>query len=51
MTVHVPKEWIVVSSIKNELGAVSTPDDGGTTDKTIFIKGTNELGSVRITRV
>ena len=51
MTVHVPKEWIVVSSIKNELGAVSTPDDGGTTEKTIFIKGTNEFGSVRITRV
>ncbi|MBO5039864.1 MAG: hypothetical protein J6L23_01835 [Clostridia bacterium] len=50
MTIHVPKEWNIVTNIKNELGAVSASEEEGTTDKTIFINGKNELGSVRITR-
>ncbi|MBE6582078.1 MAG: hypothetical protein E7648_02290 [Ruminococcaceae bacterium] len=50
MTIHVPKEWNIVTNIKNELGAVTASEEEGTTDKTIFINGKNELGSVRITR-
>ncbi len=50
MTIHVPKEWNILTNIKNELGAVTASDEQGTTDKTIFINGKNELGSVRITR-
>ena len=50
MTINVPSEWNIVTNIKNELGAVSASEEEGTTDKTIFINGKNELGSVRITR-
>lgn len=50
MTINVPKEWNIVTNIKNELGAVTASEEEGTTDKTIFINGKNELGSVRITR-
>ncbi len=50
MTINVPKEWNIVADLKAELGTVFVPDDEGTTDKTIFIKGKSELGSLRITR-
>lgn len=51
MTIHVPSELRIVSSISNELGSVSEPEDKGSGDKIIRITGSNELGSLRITRV
>ncbi|MBQ7779311.1 MAG: hypothetical protein IJ404_02350 [Clostridia bacterium] len=51
MTINVPKEWNIVTNIKNELGAVTASEEQGTTDKTLFINGKNELGAVNIKRV
>ncbi|MBQ8254351.1 MAG: hypothetical protein IJY94_02475 [Clostridia bacterium] len=51
MTIHVPSELRIISSISNELGSVSEPEDKGSGDKIIRITGSNELGSLRITRV
>lgn len=51
MIIHVPSEWSIVSNITNELGSVTEPNDKGIGDKTIRITGSNELGSLRITRV
>ena len=51
MTIHVPRELRILTNISNELGAVTEPEDKGTGDKVIRITGTNELGSLRITRV
>ncbi len=51
MIIHVPSELRIASSISNELGSVTEPEDKGNGDKVIRITGTNELGSLRITRV
>ncbi len=49
--IHVPSEWKIISSISNDLGAVSKPEDTGSGDKTINIIGANNLGAVSIVRV
>ncbi len=51
MMIHVPSQWRIVSNITNELGSVSEPEDIGESDKLLRISGSNELGSLRITRV
>lgn len=51
MTINVPSELRIITSISNELGSVSEPDDKGSGDKLIRITGSNELGALRITRV
>ena len=49
--IHVPSDWKIISSIFNDLGAVSKPDDTENGDKAIRIIGANNLGAVSIVRV
>lgn len=51
MQIHVPSQWRIVTSVSNSLGSVSEPEDKGSGDKVIRITGTNDLGSLRITRL
>ncbi len=50
MEIHVPSEWQIVCNIDNSLGSVEEPANKGSGDKTLYISGTNELGSMEIRR-
>lgn len=51
MKIHVPSAWKICSSITNELGSLSEPEESADDGPTLCIRGENELGSIAIVRV
>ena len=48
--IHVPSGWRIESSISNEMGGCSEPQDKDVGDKSIVINCLNELGAINIVR-
>ena len=51
MKIHVPAAWKISSSVINDLGFLSEPEESTDDAPILYIRGKNELGNITIVRI